>query len=530
MKGLQIKNPSDRVVVEFNPEGNLYLTGETQITAIDEKYDELKDKGLNLGNPLGDVQRSPDGRGRFRHYERGSIYWTPETCAHEVHGDILERWRQFNPNHPELGVLGYPTTDEQDASSGGGRVSHFEHGSIHWQLFSAPLTIMQQNMALLPPPASYKGTERDKAIETLIENLKSEQPDIVGLCECFVDGERDTIKDGVKNTYAYTLEGPDEADLESDGGLLLMSKYPMIAKHQTIYRMCKDEDCLSNKGVLHARVQVIGHPVTYDVFLSHTQNPNPEIPVIPDAGPGSSGRDKVKLQLTQLNSFIRSYSSPYRPALVMGDLNTNARNDELYQDLKNRLHPDYDLWLTTGDIDRYPLGATSGDPFNSFENGDTLSPPDDPRRHQGGSRIDYFLGWQGNRFWPTYRNTEVVVWQSSPGRDISDHYGLKTQQTHVRKLTVTVRHTIKQVTVELSSFHCLTETDGALSFPVGPDEPFFELYCKPASGTQVKKKTKTIEDIDSADIHIFSSPIQIALDDPGAWLDIMVSFVIGQII
>ena len=52
------------------------------------------------------------------------------------------------------------------------------------------------------------------------------------------------------------MEGPDEADiLESDGGLLLMSKHPMSQfDNKFIYRDCAGNDCFANKGILYMRV------------------------------------------------------------------------------------------------------------------------------------------------------------------------------------------------------------------------------------------------------------------------------------
>ena len=45
-----------------------------------------------LGYPVTDETITPDGRGRYNHFQYGSIYWTPFTAAHETHGAIRERW------------------------------------------------------------------------------------------------------------------------------------------------------------------------------------------------------------------------------------------------------------------------------------------------------------------------------------------------------------------------------------------------------------------------------------------------------
>ncbi|WP_309229671.1 hypothetical protein [Blastococcus sp. TML/M2B] len=67
-----------------------------------------------------------DGIGRFNHFERGSIYWTSETGAHPVAGEIRDTWAALGWENSELG---YPTTDEY-AVPDGGRVQEFEFGWI----------------------------------------------------------------------------------------------------------------------------------------------------------------------------------------------------------------------------------------------------------------------------------------------------------------------------------------------------------------------------------------------------------------
>src|SRR5215213_2266101 len=86
-----------------------------------------------LGYPKTDEFGTPDGRGRFNHFEGGSIYWTPQTAAHEVHGQILALWANMGF---ERSKLGYPTSDEMNMP--GGRKSRFEHGEIRWTPTGGP--------------------------------------------------------------------------------------------------------------------------------------------------------------------------------------------------------------------------------------------------------------------------------------------------------------------------------------------------------------------------------------------------------
>lgn len=99
------------------------------MTAIDDKYQELGGPGGWLGPPQTDELPCPDGVGRYRHYANGSIYWAPQPGAHEVHGAIRDEWSQLGW---ERSFLGYPLTDETGTPDGIGRFNHFQEGSVYW--------------------------------------------------------------------------------------------------------------------------------------------------------------------------------------------------------------------------------------------------------------------------------------------------------------------------------------------------------------------------------------------------------------
>jgi uncharacterized protein with LGFP repeats len=96
--------------------------------AIRGKFDDLAGAGGFLGYPTTDETKTPDGLGRFNHFQGGSIYWTPETGAHEVHGAIRDKWAALGW---ERSYLRYPTTDEMPTPDGNGRISTFQRGHIH---------------------------------------------------------------------------------------------------------------------------------------------------------------------------------------------------------------------------------------------------------------------------------------------------------------------------------------------------------------------------------------------------------------
>ncbi len=80
-----------------------------------------------LGFPVTDELPTPDRVGAFTHFQRGSIYWSPASDAHEVHGAIRDKWASMGW---EKSVVGYPLSDE--VAVVGGRASQFQRGNIYW--------------------------------------------------------------------------------------------------------------------------------------------------------------------------------------------------------------------------------------------------------------------------------------------------------------------------------------------------------------------------------------------------------------
>lgn len=97
--------------------------------AIRAKWDALGAETGFLGLPTTDELSTACGGGRFNHFAGGSIYWTPATGAHEVHGLIRAKWASLGW---ECSFLGFPLTDETTTPDGVGRYNHFQGGSVYW--------------------------------------------------------------------------------------------------------------------------------------------------------------------------------------------------------------------------------------------------------------------------------------------------------------------------------------------------------------------------------------------------------------
>ncbi|MCP1387549.1 alpha/beta hydrolase-fold protein [Corynebacterium sp. TA-R-1] len=93
--------------------------------AILAKYSGLGGAAGWLGFPLTGETKTPDGKGRFVHFQNGSIYWTPETGAYAIPGDMVKAWGEQGF---ETGQLGYPVAEA--TKTGEGYVQRFQGGYL----------------------------------------------------------------------------------------------------------------------------------------------------------------------------------------------------------------------------------------------------------------------------------------------------------------------------------------------------------------------------------------------------------------
>ena len=82
-----------------------------------------------LGMPTTDVTATPDGAGRFAHFQNGSVYWSQASGAHTIGGPIRDRWAAGGW---ETGAMGYPVSDWTTTPNGAAQYVHFQRGSVYW--------------------------------------------------------------------------------------------------------------------------------------------------------------------------------------------------------------------------------------------------------------------------------------------------------------------------------------------------------------------------------------------------------------
>jgi endonuclease/exonuclease/phosphatase family metal-dependent hydrolase len=139
--------------------------------------------------------------------------------------------------------------------------------------------------------------------------------DVLVFSEAFDNSIRNALLTGLAAEYPYrTRVLGSDGGIEQDGGVILVSRWPIAAEAQRAYAgVCIGDvsDCLADKGVLYARV--VKHGQSYHVFASHTQ-----------AGDSPERRAVRLRQLGIVKAFIDSRAIPdSEPVFIAGDLNVD---------------------------------------------------------------------------------------------------------------------------------------------------------------------------------------------------------------
>ncbi|WP_407288535.1 sphingomyelin phosphodiesterase [Streptomyces sp. BP-8] len=245
--------------------------------------------------------------------------------------------------------------------------------------------------------------------------------DVVVLQEAFDNSSSDALKSRAAAQYPHQTPvvgrskdgwdatgGAYSATTPEDGGVTLLSKWPILRKEQYVYKDACGADSLSNKGFVYAVLDVNGTKV--HIVGTHTQST--------DSGckAGEAAADRAE-QLKEMDAFLDAKNIPAdEEVMVAGDLNVDSHSDE------------YNALLGNGDL--APADSRTGHPYSFDTQDNSIAKyryPDDPRED-----LDYVLHRNGHARPAGWRN-EVVKEESAPwtvsswGKDytytnLSDHY------------------------------------------------------------------------------------------------------------
>lgn len=141
---------------------------------IRAKYNFLGGAAGRLGLPLTDETGTPDGVGRYNHFQNGSIYWTPHTGPMMVAGRIRDVWAAQGW---ERGTLGYPVADEERLRPYGPT----DHPKVAWSLFENGA--ISENAATVDRafPVDIDNAQVRRLLRTMVDREVHESPENIGL-------------------------------------------------------------------------------------------------------------------------------------------------------------------------------------------------------------------------------------------------------------------------------------------------------------------------------------------------------------
>ncbi|MFG3055878.1 sphingomyelin phosphodiesterase [Kitasatospora sp. NPDC048239] len=247
--------------------------------------------------------------------------------------------------------------------------------------------------------------------------------DVVVLQEAFDNAASDLLTAQASAAYPYhtpvvgrstsgwdATGGSFSSSTPEDGGVTLLSKWPILRKEQYVFKDACGSDWWSNKGFVYAVLNVDG--VRTHVIGTHLQST--------DTGCSAGQPAAVRAaQLQTMRSFIDGKNIPAaEPVLIAGDLNIDSHGSE------------YPALLANANV--APADTRTGWPY-SF---DTVDNSIAAYRYPGEPKedLDYVL-YRADHARPTAYTNTVVRSHSAPWtvsswgksytyQDLSDHYPL----------------------------------------------------------------------------------------------------------
>jgi endonuclease/exonuclease/phosphatase family metal-dependent hydrolase len=279
------------------------------------------------------------------------------------------------------------------------------------------LKVMTYNVQFLPGPGRLFNKRPDPRYRAATIAHMLSKYDIIGLQEAFDSEPRTLLLDELRrqlgDDFHYVV--PPDSERSSFGissGLSIITRLPIIASHtmrygndSSVWRYGPQADGFAAKGALHARIRLPGDfPVerSVDVFVTHLESHE------------AAARET---QYTLFAQFVRTHSEAGRPALLLGDFNTDGRSA-----FRKDSASAYNRMIAALTLGRPNATLMDVWPHLSDEPGGT----NEQETAEGGERIDYIFLSQSADARPLLHPTAIRVRRFADAKVgfLSDHSGI----------------------------------------------------------------------------------------------------------
>ena len=234
------------------------------------------------------------------------------------------------------------------------------HKDIYYALTPKPESIALNQQAEQLSVLTYNiwgltGISSDIATRFNLIPRYVRQYDVLLLQEVF-DPRRSGLLADLRSDYPFQtaiLNGP--ANNLFDGGIVVLSRFPIVAEASMVYPDCTGFDCQAEKGVVYAKVDKLG--TYYHVFATHAASFDT-----------TNARNLRQVQFQQMRDFALTQTIPTDEIVVYGgDLNVNKlRFSDDYANMLSSLQaqePTYEGYTKASfdpDINVYATDGLSG--------------------------------------------------------------------------------------------------------------------------------------------------------------------------
>ncbi|HAJ95760.1 MAG TPA: hypothetical protein DCP02_05960 [Actinobacteria bacterium] len=143
----------------------------------------------------------------------------------------------------------------------------------------------------------------------------------------------------------YYIMGPDRGtlDIRQDGGLIILSKYPIIECSAISYSSSSGTDRLAGKGAIYARIQIGPSADDYiHIFNTHIQSHNYS----------NSRLAQISELMDFISEIIKSDKDYIRPILIAGDFNVAAGKGDNWMELADIYPPETEKTRDSDSLDK----------------------------------------------------------------------------------------------------------------------------------------------------------------------------------
>ncbi len=307
-------------------------------------------------------------------------------------------------------------------------VSVFSFGDAIAQSTDAKeLKVLSWNVYLLPGG----GTNREGRTAGIINSINSSGADVVVLSEMFSNRFSNMILAGTSKVFQFRTRVLGRNGGWEDGGVVILSRFPMEMTREYIFDASAFEDRLSNKGVMYTAVRkTIGDVSSrFHIFATHTQADASLEARLAGARSGNNLISEAvrREQFSELAQFIDDQNiDETELVIITGDLNVDFYDSAEYSRMLQRLDADGPDIRQLGVAPRNVIDPSSGQASPLIKYPTTYSSTDNSILEDSGGYelfLDYALYSRSHRL-PALAASRVRRFSSQAIGDFSDHFAV----------------------------------------------------------------------------------------------------------